>query len=185
MRTSALGDPDYPGRLVRLGAPAPPRVWWRGVLPDPTAPAVAVVGVRAPGPAGRARARAAVERAVARGAVVVSGLSPGVDAVVHARCVDLGGVGLAVVGGGADVTEDDELAALADALVAGGGAVLALRPPGSPVTPAGRRARCPVQVVFADSVEVAELGGPDDGTRVTVESARRLGVPLTLPPTSR
>ena len=185
VETAGRDDPGYPARLRALGAGAPDAVWWRGTLPSRKARAVAVVGSRAVTPDGARAARRAVDVAVDSGLVVVSGLSPGVDAVAHARCVERGGVGVAVVAGGPDVAEDDDLARLAAALVAGGGAVLAEHPPGTPITDAARAARCRLQAGLVDEVLVAQYDGAGDGTVHAIRAARARGIPVvavTPPP---
>ena len=94
------GDPDYPSLLREVGNPptalfvhgAPERLWW---------PQIAVVGSRAPTPAGRERAARWARAFADAGFVVTSGLAAGVDAAAHAACLDAPGT-IAVTATGPD-----------------------------------------------------------------------------------
>ena len=84
IRVVALGDRDYPRRLLAIEMP-PPALFVRGSLgPLASSHVVAVVGTRRPSPGGRriaSRIATALHRA---GAVVVSGLAVGIDGAAHA-----------------------------------------------------------------------------------------------------
>lgn len=65
-------------------------------------PRISVVGTRKPTEMGLRRTAALCRELVARGAVVVSGLAEGVDAIAHRSTMDAGGRTVAVVGSGVD-----------------------------------------------------------------------------------
>ncbi len=119
-----VDDPAYPTRLGAIDLP--PHLLF--VLGDVTAleprRAVAVVGTRRPSDRGRAIA-ARIGAALARaGASVVSGLAVGIDGAAHDAALRAGGTTVAVIGGGHGSLYPRAHAALADAIVAGGGAVV-------------------------------------------------------------
>ena len=92
-------DDGYPAALRRPG-PAPDPLWIAGdaaVLGHPT---VAIVGTRRMSPYGERVARELAAALASAGAVVVSGLAPGIDCAAHASAVDAGGTSVAVLGEG-------------------------------------------------------------------------------------
>jgi DNA processing protein len=124
LRVVAVGDPDYPSRLLAIEVP-PPALFVRGTL-EPLAArhVVAVVGTRRPSPAGR-RIASRIGSALARaGATVVSGLAIGVDGAAHAAVVGEQGPTVAFIGGGHGLRFPRAHDRLADAIVDAGGAVV-------------------------------------------------------------
>ena len=89
-----------------------------------TAQAVAVVGTRRPTERGRLVAARIATALVGAGAAVVSGLAIGIDGAAHDAAVTAGGTTVAVIGGGHASIYPRAHAALAEAIVAGGGAVV-------------------------------------------------------------
>lgn len=124
IRVVALGDADYPRRLLAIEMP-PPALFVRGSLAALASRyVVAVVGTRRPSPAGRriaSRIATALHRA---GAVVVSGLAVGIDGVAHAAVVTERGPTVAFIGGGHARLFPKAHDRLADAIVEAGGAVV-------------------------------------------------------------
>jgi len=119
-----LDDTRYPAPLARIELP-PPVLFVRGSVEALGAERrVAIVGTRRPTDAGRthaARLAAGVARA---GAVVVSGLAIGIDGAAHAATLGVGGITVAVIGGGHARAIPRSHVHLADAIVAGGGAIV-------------------------------------------------------------
>lgn len=153
-----LGDLEYPARLRLIELP--PRVLFvRGdVAALEAGDAVAVVGTRRPSDAGRrtaARIGAALWRA---GALVVSGLAVGIDGAAHAAVVAEGGRTVAVIGGGHGRLFPSSHDRLADAIVAGGGAVISEHPPETPPTRGTFPRRNRIISGLADAVVVVEAG---------------------------
>jgi len=122
----AWTDPRYPAALLTL-ADAPPVLWAVGRLDALQAPAVAVVGSRAPTPAGRQVAFALGRDLAAAGLVVVSGLARGIDGAAHEGALSTG-LTTAVLGCGVDRPYPPEHRPLA-ARVARSGVVVSEFPP--------------------------------------------------------
>lgn len=124
IRVVALGDRDYPRRLLAIEMP-PPALFVRGSLEAlASRHVVAVVGTRRPSPGGRriaSRIATALHRA---GAVVVSGLAVGIDGAAHAAVVTERGRTIAFIGGGHARLFPKQHDRLADAIVDAGGAVV-------------------------------------------------------------
>ncbi|SDK43549.1 DNA-processing protein DprA [Microbulbifer yueqingensis] len=120
-------DDDYPGLLREIQRP-PPVLYLRG---DPAVlhlPQIAVVGARRATRAGLDNARAFSRELAAGGFAITSGLALGVDAAAHRGALDGGGVTLAVLGSGVDRLYPRGNGALAEEIIAGGGAVLSELP---------------------------------------------------------
>lgn len=124
-----LGSPAYPERLRRLADPAP-LLWVRGAFEALAAPAVAIVGPRAPTVYGRLVARALGRALAGAGLVVVSGLARGVDAEAHEGALEAGGRTVAFQACGPDRVYPAEHRGLAERIAASG-AVASELPPGT------------------------------------------------------
>ena len=93
---------SWPAALRHVEA-APDELWLRGrreLLGR--APALAIVGTRAPTAYGEAQAVRFARAFAAAGAVIVSGLARGVDRAAHAATLEAGGATIAVLGSGVD-----------------------------------------------------------------------------------
>jgi DNA processing protein len=93
------GDPEFPPSLAEI--PDPPALlyaWGDGRLLR--GPAAALVGSRSHTTYGADAARLLSSGVAARGAVVVSGMARGIDAIVHATALDVGGRSVGVLGNG-------------------------------------------------------------------------------------
>lgn len=119
-----VADAAYPSRLA--GVDLPPHLLF--VMGDIGAlqprHAVAVVGTRRPTAQGRALAARIASALVASDATVVSGLAVGIDGAAHDATISSGGTTIAVIGGGHATMYPRAHRALAEAIVAGGGAVV-------------------------------------------------------------
>ncbi len=129
---SVIAKEDLPAALAEL-PDAPDLVYLRGTLP--AAPGVAIVGSRAATSYGRKLARTLGRAAAEQGWVVVSGLARGIDGEAHRGCLEGGGVGVAILGCGVDVTYPVEHGDLATSLVENGGALVSEYAPGTPPAP--------------------------------------------------
>ncbi len=121
-------DAAYPAHLKLIKDP-PPILYVRGnaALQNPGA---AIIGTRAPT---LQQESVAFEMAAAlahAGFPIVSGLALGIDAAAHRGALDAGGITWAVLGGGDPYPPEN--AALADAIIESGGAVLSEHLPGEP-----------------------------------------------------
>lgn len=175
-------DAAFPPRLRNI--PSPPAVLWvRGTLPDPDAPAVAVVGTRQPTAWGIRTAERSVEALEGTRSVVVSGLALGIDGVAHRRALTVGLPTVAVLGSGVDAPTPREHQSLADAILEAGGAVIAEVPPGTAPSAQTLVARNRLQSGLSDAVVIAQCGlgsGTLHTARFALLQGRRLIVPRPI-----
>ncbi len=129
IKAVSILDEGYPPLLRELHDP-PFVLFWRGTLPDPEKPLVAIVGTRMPtGTGALAAARFGKEFAHA-GVPVVSGLARGIDAFAHRGCVEESGKSIAVLACGLDRIYPRSNAILAGRLLESGGCLIGEYPPG-------------------------------------------------------
>lgn len=176
VRIIALDDPTYPLLLKAIATP-PPFLYARGTLPDWSLP-VAVVGTREPD----SFAVAATERAVyalahdAR-AVVVSGLALGIDTTAHVAALRRGLRTVAVLSHGLDSVYPKGNTALAEEIVASGGALISELPLGVPSSGGALVARDRLQSGLSLATIVMQTslaGGTMHTARFTLEQGRTL-----------
>ncbi|WP_342106067.1 DNA-processing protein DprA [Methylobacterium sp. SI9] len=161
-RLIASGEADYP-RLLQQTDAAPPLLALRGAA-ILNRPAVALVGSRNASTAGLAFTERLARGLGEAGLTVVSGLARGIDARAHKASLPTGTV--AVMAGGQDKIYPANHAALVDAILGEGGAVLAEMPMGW--VPRGRD--------FPRRNRI--ISGLSYGT-VVIEAARRSGSLIT------
>lgn len=158
LRLVAAADPDYPARLRAIEMP-PALLFVRG---DPGAlearHAVAVVGTRRPTDAGRRTATRITTALVRAEALVVSGLAVGIDGAAHAAAIEAGGPTVAFIGGGHARLFPFVHDRLADAIVAGGGAVVSEYAPDTEPTKGTFPRRNRLISGATDAVVVVEAG---------------------------
>ncbi len=127
-------DDKYPNRLRMLPDP-PVLLYVKGNIPDMNnLVCIAVVGTRRMSEYGREYAYRIAYELGAAGAVVVSGMALGIDGVAACGALSGGGVTVAVLGSGIDVTYPREHEKLMK-IITENGAVVSEYPPGTP--PAG------------------------------------------------
>lgn len=143
---------------------------WKGRL---ARGGIAIVGSRTPPPEAAAFAYALAKRLRVP---IVSGLAPGIDVAAHRGALDAGIPTIAFVPYGFGATEPPEHVALEEAIVAGGGAIATLLPPGAPATQASRIARDRLQAQYSRAV-VLVCSELDGGAMHAMEFARELGRP--------
>src|SRR3989344_5446052 len=103
--TFGIESNEYPPLLREIGS-APMLLHVRGALPDPTLPAVAVVGTRKATRDGKELARKTAHELADAGVIVVSGLAMGIDTEAHKGALEAGGITIAVLShGGAIISE--------------------------------------------------------------------------------
>ena len=157
-------DPDYPALL--RSSPHPPLALF--VAGDPMRlwhPAVALVGSRSATPAGCDNAAGFARALVASGLAVTSGLAAGIDTVAHEATLRAGGLTVAVLGTGPDVSYPRANAAL-HARIAGAGAVVSEHLPGTQA----RREHFPSRNRILAGLSLAT---------VVIEAAERSGALIT------
>lgn len=172
------GDPAYPAHLDRY-EDAPDLVFVRGLLPP--SPGVAIVGTRRCTAYGRELARAYGAAAADAGWPVVSGLARGIDGEAHRGVLDVGGIGVVVLGCGIDVAYPQEHERLGRQILEAGGAIVTEYPPGSP--PDGWRFPARNRIIAGLSaavvvVEAARTGG----ALITAVKAAEYGIPVFAMP---
>jgi len=122
-------SPLYPPLLREIYDP-PVLLFFRGKLPDPESPLVAIVGTRKPSQAASAQAFD-IARGLGRGGVsVVSGLAIGIDACAHRGNMEGGAPTVAVLGSGVDEVYPSSNRVLARRILETGGALISEYPPG-------------------------------------------------------
>ena len=146
------------------------RLYLRGSLPEG---GIAVIGSRTPPPHA---AEFAYDLAFRLGLPIIAGLAPGIDVAAHRGALAAGVPTVAFVGYGFGCTDPPEYAQLEDAIVAAGGAVATLEPPGTCISEESKIARDRLQAEHARTVVLvcSELGG---GAMPTMRFARELGRP--------
>lgn len=158
-------------------------LWIHG---DPTAlapPVVAIIGTRAPDPAGRALAHALARDLARRGARVLSGGALGVDAAAHQGALDGEGRTAVVLPCGLAHCYPRRHAALYRAVVARGGALISQFPPETPPTQWTFPRRNALVAALADVVVVVQA--PEgSGALIAADAARRAGRRIMAVPAS-
>ena len=120
----------YPPLLREIYDP-PVRLYYRGALPDPRRPAVAVVGTRRPGPAASLQALVLGREFARLGITVISGLALGIDALAHRGCLEGGGSTVAVLGSSVDQVYPASNRPLARRIIEAGGGIVSEYPAGT------------------------------------------------------
>jgi DNA processing protein len=146
------------------------RLYVRGTLPES---GIAIIGSRTP-PADAAEFAFELARSV--GEPIVAGLAPGIDAAVHRGALAAGMPTVAFVGYGFGCTDPPEHAELEAQIVAAGGAIATLEPPGTRATEESRIARDRLQAEHARAV-VLVCTEIDGGAMHTMRFARELRRP--------
>jgi DNA processing protein len=134
LRLLAAHHPDYPPQLLPL-ADAPALLFVRGSVPALGRTQLAMVGSRHPTALGRDTARGVAYHFAAQGLVITSGLAHGIDGASHEGALAAQGLTVAVCGTGLDQCYPSSHAALAERIVAAGGALVSELPPGAPPLP--------------------------------------------------
>lgn len=130
-RLIAADADDYPPQL-RAIPDAPAVLYVRGASAVLASAQVAIVGSRAATAGGLATARDFATKLGRKGLSITSGLAFGIDAASHKAALAVPTPTIAVLPGGLDSVYPAEHAALAEAIIAGGGALLSELPPGWP-----------------------------------------------------
>ena len=125
---SFLGDDTYPALLSQIPDP-PDALFYKGSLTGPECPTIAIVGSRRETRYGRNQAFKIAEDLARQGVCIVSGLARGIDTAAHQGALAANGRTIAVLGSGLARIYPAENAALAEQIIASGGAVISELPP--------------------------------------------------------
>lgn len=158
-------DAAYPPLLLQIADP-PIVLWVHGDRNCLSLPQLAVVGSRKSSRDGQQQAHAFARDLAAHGLVITSGLARGIDGSAHAGALAGGGRTIAVFGTGLDRIYPRAHKALAEQIVAEGGALISEYPPGS----------APLSYHFPQRNRI--ISGLSCGTLV-VEAAMRSGSLIT------
>jgi DNA processing protein len=131
---------------------------------------VAIVGSRRPSPYGEAVAEQLALELARAGVVIVSGLALGIDAGAHRGALNGGGVTVAVMGTGVDIIYPASHGVLAEAILAGGGALVSQFPDGTAPRRHNFPARNYTMAALSDVVVVVEAA-EGSGALITAEAA--------------
>lgn len=123
-------DTRYPPLLREIWDP-PLVLFYRGLMPNPEKPLLAIVGTREPSEAGRREAYTLARDFARAGVAVISGLALGIDAMAHRGNIEGSAPTVAVLGSGLDMVYPTSNRPLARHIVEQGGALLSEYPPGS------------------------------------------------------
>lgn len=183
VRILSMFDPDFPPLLSN--SDASPILYMAGALPATQNGAVAIVGTRTPTQHGTLIAARISSDFAAHGWSVVSGLALGCDAAAHTACLDAGGHTIAVMAHGLQTVMPSQHRALADRILANGGAIVSEFPFGQePHVPLFVR-RDRTQAALAQGVVMVQSsldGGSLHAARAALDYQRWLAVPY---PTQR
>ncbi len=168
-------DPDYPALLRQTGGPPlglfvdgnPARLWH---------PGVAVVGSRAPTAGGRDNAACFARAFVQSGLAIISGLAAGIDGAAHRATLAAGGLTIAVLGTGPDLSYPRGHAELRHQ-IAHTGAIVSEHPPGTQARPGhfpGRNRIIAGLALGTLVVEAAERSGALITARLAGEAGREV-----------
>jgi DNA processing protein len=177
-----VAAPDIPPALARA-RPLPPALFVRGDASLLGRRAVAIVGARdaSPGPTSWAARVAGV--AARAGLLVVSGGARGIDAAAHRAALEIGQATVVYLGVQADRIYPAFHRRLFERVLTRGGALVSEHPPLTPAFAPGHATRNRFIAAQADVVVVAEAG-EGSGSLGTAAFARRLGIPVLVPPTA-
>ena len=169
LRILTMQDAAYPRRLTHIFAP-PAVLYVRGELPPvDSSVAIAVVGTRKATVYGRKMARDLSFQMASSGAVIVSGLTAGVDGEAAWGALQAGGKVIGVLG----TAHEAERGQLAES-VAARGALISEYPPGSRQLRSNFRDRN--RITAGLSLGVLAVEAPEkSGTRLFVEEAANQG----------
>lgn len=173
-------DDAYPPALMSLD-PRPPTLYIRGSSDVFSARAVAIVGTRRASGYGLSVATELADELARAGVAVVSGLALGIDGAAHRASVAAAAPGIAVLPSPLDRIYPPRHRALANDIVAAGGALVSEVAIGAPVGKPDFARRNRIIAGLAEAVVVVEA--PDgSGALLTAQAATSIGRELYAVP---
>lgn len=166
-------DERYPSRLVAIGADAPAVIHCLGnidLLKEKKA--VAIIGARAADKEGNTKAYQFGREYAEKGYVIVSGLALGCDTSAHLGCLDVGGMTIAIVGNGLDLTHPKENLTLQNRILENGGLLLSEQVIRVKANPTRLVARNRLQAALSEAVILAQCPA-QSGSLHTMRFARQ------------
>ncbi len=165
-------EPDFPECLRTIRQP-PCALYVRGRLPDPSKPAVAIIGARNCTSYGSDMARWFAAELSKAGVQIISGMALGVDGIAQRAALDAGGSSFALLGCGTDICYPKTNRDLYDALLEKGG-VISEYPDGTQPLPAYFPQRNRLIAGFSQAVLVVEAR-EKSGSLITADAALEQG----------
>ena len=163
---------EYPQKLRNI--PDPPfGIYYKGSLPSPAYPSVAMIGARRYSDYGRSMAELFARRFGQSGIAVISGMAMGIDGISQRTAINAGGISYGVLGCGADVIYPESNRKLYYDLIEKGG-VLSEYQPTTPPRAGLFPQRNRIISALADVVLVVEARHKS-GTLITVDMALEQG----------
>ncbi|MBV8150751.1 MAG: DNA-protecting protein DprA, partial [Candidatus Eremiobacteraeota bacterium] len=182
-----MTEPTYLDRTLveaaRKGRPFEAKaggVWCWGSLEGLARPCVAIVGTRAATAYGRALAARFAADLGRTGCCIVSGLALGIDTAAHEGALEALAPTVGILGGGHRCFFPRRNRALAERIVASGGAVLSPYPPDQPAAPHQFLQRNGIVAALADAVVVVEAPARSGALNTASWAAGRIPV-LAVP----
>ena len=130
IRLVSWREKSYPPLLREIYDP-PALLFYRGTLPDPEKPLVAVVGTRKPSAAGAQQAFTLGKELGEAGIPLVSGLALGIDSMAHRGNIEARAPTIAVLGSSPEQVYPSSNRDLARRILETGGVILSEYPPGT------------------------------------------------------
>jgi len=162
-------DEAYPDQL-RENFDPPTVLWTLGDVKLLSKPGIAVVGTRHPTPYGTGMAELLSRDLATRRLVILSGMARGIDTAAHRGALSAKGATVAIWGTGTDVIYPKENKALAENIIASGGAIISEYRLGTFPAPQNFPKRNRILSGISIGVLVVEAG-ENSGTRVTARCA--------------
>ena len=165
---------DFPAKLKDY-ANMPVELYYKGRLPDPDKPVVAIVGARMCSPYGRLQAFRYARVLSAAGVQIISGLAYGIDAEAHKGAIEGGTETFAVLGCGVDLCYPTANKNLYQKILDKGGGILSEYPPGTKARSYHFPIRNRIISALSDLVLVIEAKDKS-GSLITARYAMEQGV---------
>ncbi len=165
-------EKDFPERLKNI-PDSPGGIYFRGRLPDPKKPSVAIIGSRNNSEYGRGAAREFAAFLSKKGVQIISGMARGIDGIAQRAALDAGGVSFGVLGCGVDIVYPKENRDLFERITEKGG-IISEYSPGMPPKKELFPPRNRIISAFCDILLVIEAR-ERSGTSITVRHALEQG----------
>lgn len=173
IRFYTCSDQGYPSRLRKLKHP-PYGLYCIGDLPQEGKPAAAVIGARECSEYGSFVAKAFAGKLTEAGISIVSGMARGIDGIAQQGAIDAGGITYAVLGCGVDICYPASNRKLYEEILASGGGILSVFPPGTEPQKRNFPERNRIVAGLSDILLVVEAR-QKSGTWITVDMALEQG----------
>ena len=165
-------DPEFPEKLRFINNP-PEGIYYKGRLPDPSKPSVAIIGARDCSQYGASMARYFAEALSDAGVQIISGMARGIDGIAQKAAVDAGHPSFGILGNGLDVIYPKQNKELFENILDKGGLISEF-PPGTAALARNFPSRNRIISALSDLILVVE-SKIKSGTSITVKRAIEQG----------